>query len=69
MESMDRIRPDEPAVGINKEDTPVMSLMARVLERENLKRALKQVIRNKGAPGIPLCQHSCTKHPTLRCAG
>ena len=26
--------------------------MARVLERENLKRALKQVIRNKGAPGI-----------------
>jgi len=52
MESMDRIRPDEPAVGINKEDTPVTSLIARVLERENLKRALKQVIRNKGAPGI-----------------
>lgn len=26
--------------------------MARALERENLKRALKQVIRNKGAPGI-----------------
>ncbi len=26
--------------------------MARVLERENLKRALKQVIRNKGAPGV-----------------
>lgn len=52
MESMDRIRPDEPEVGINKEDTPVMSVMAHVLERENLKRALKQVIRNKGAPGI-----------------
>ena len=28
------------------------SLMARVLERENLIRALKQVKRNKGAPGI-----------------
>lgn len=52
MESMERIRPDEPGVGINKEDTPVTSLMARVLERENLKRALKRVIHNKGAPGI-----------------
>jgi RNA-directed DNA polymerase len=52
MESMERIRPDEPRVGINKEDTPVTSLMARVLERDNLVRALKQVIRNKGAPGI-----------------
>jgi len=27
-------------------------MMAQVLERENLKRALKQVKRNKGAPGI-----------------
>jgi RNA-directed DNA polymerase len=52
MESLDRIRPDEPAVGVNKEDTPVVSLMARVLERENLRQALKQVVRNKGAPGI-----------------
>jgi len=52
MESRDRIRPDEPGVGINKEDTPVISLMARILERDNLKRALKQVIRNKGAPGV-----------------
>lgn len=49
---MERIRPDEPGVGINKEDTPVVSLMARVLERDNLKRALNQVIRNKGAPGV-----------------
>lgn len=39
-------------MGVNTEDTPVTSLMARVLERENLGRALKQVIRNKGAPGI-----------------
>lgn len=52
MESMDRIRPDEPRVGIGKEDTPVTLLMVRVLERDNLKRALKQVIHNKGAPGI-----------------
>lgn len=52
MEPMDRIRPYEPGVCINKEDTPVTSLMARVLERENLIRALKQVKRNKGAPGI-----------------
>ena len=28
------------------------SLMAQVLERENLLRALKQVRRNRGAPGI-----------------
>jgi len=39
-------------MGVNKEDTPVRPLIAHVLERENLKRALKQVIRNKGAPGI-----------------
>lgn len=52
MESMERIRPDEPGVGVNKEDAPVTSLMARVLERDNLMRALKQVKRNKGAPGV-----------------
>ena len=28
------------------------ALLARVLERENLQRALKQVRRNQGAPGI-----------------
>ena len=28
------------------------ALLARVLERGNLQRALKQVRRNKGAPGI-----------------
>jgi RNA-directed DNA polymerase len=39
-------------MGVNNEDTPVTSLMARVLERENLRCALKQVIHNKGAPGI-----------------
>jgi len=52
MVSTECIRPDEPGMGVNKEDTPVTSLMARVLERDNLTRALKQVIRNKGAPGI-----------------
>jgi len=28
------------------------TLLARVLERENLQRALKRVRQNKGAPGI-----------------
>jgi RNA-directed DNA polymerase len=28
------------------------ALLARILERENLQRALKQVRRNQGAPGI-----------------
>ncbi len=51
-EPLDCIRPDEPGVGVNKEDTPVISLMEQVLERDNLRRALKQVIRNKGAPGV-----------------
>jgi len=52
MVSTECIRPDEPGMGVNKEDTPVTSLMARVLERDNLRRALKQVIHNKGAPGV-----------------
>ena len=52
MVSTECIRPDEPGMGVNNEDTPVTSLMARVLERENLRCALKQVIHNKGAPGI-----------------
>jgi RNA-directed DNA polymerase len=52
MVSTECIRPGEPEMGMNTEDTPVTSLMGRVLERDNLRRALKQVIRNKGAPGI-----------------
>lgn len=51
-ESTYGIRPDETSIGDAEEDAPVTSLMARILERENLKRALKQVIRNKGAPGV-----------------
>ena len=34
------------------ESIPPQALLARVLERENLQRALKQVRQNKGAPGI-----------------
>ena len=34
------------------ESIPPQSLLARVLERANLQRALKQVRQNKGAPGI-----------------
>lgn len=45
---------DETPVGAIKEDTPVKlsENMNRVLDRENLFRALRQVKRNKGAPGI-----------------
>jgi RNA-directed DNA polymerase len=35
--------------GASPED---VTLMAQILDRENLKRALKQVRQNKGAPGI-----------------
>jgi group II intron reverse transcriptase/maturase len=34
------------------ESIPPQALLARVLERDNLRRALKQVRQNKGAPGI-----------------
>ncbi|WP_435106484.1 group II intron maturase-specific domain-containing protein [Arhodomonas sp. AD133] len=45
---------DEPDAGDRSESESVhlRSLMARVLSRDNLSRALKQVRRNKGAPGI-----------------
>ena len=45
---------DEPSTGDRTEPRPAAcsSLMARVLDRENLLRALKQVKRNKGAAGI-----------------
>lgn len=45
---------DEPETGERGESKSATcsSLMSCVLERENLKRALKQVKRNKGAPGI-----------------
>ncbi|GHC21200.1 RNA-directed DNA polymerase [Aidingimonas halophila] len=45
---------DEPDAGDRSEPESVhlTSLMARVLSRDNLSRALKQVRRNKGAPGI-----------------
>jgi len=44
----------EPVAGdcIDPRSTRYCSLMAQVLERDNLIRALKQVKRNKGAPGI-----------------
>jgi RNA-directed DNA polymerase len=46
---------DETLIGDREEDAPVdqeESLMEKVLERENLKRALKQVKRNKGTAGV-----------------
>ena len=45
---------DEPAAGEPDapESIPNSTLLARVLERGNLRRALKQVRQNQGAPGI-----------------
>ncbi len=45
---------DEPMAGdcVEPRSETCSSLMVRVLDRENLVRALKQVKRNKGAPGI-----------------
>jgi RNA-directed DNA polymerase len=45
---------DETEGGTRGEDAPVEGedLMERVLGRENLRRALRQVRRNRGAPGI-----------------
>jgi RNA-directed DNA polymerase len=45
---------DETAAGAREEEAPVeeTQLLERVLEPENLRRALRQVQRNKGAPGI-----------------
>lgn len=49
-----RVAEDEPVAGDCTEprSTRQTSLMVHVLERDNLVRALKQVKRNKGAPGI-----------------
>ena len=45
---------DEPCIGNQNYSSSNLSssFMSAVLERENLKQALKQVQRNKGAPGI-----------------
>ena len=45
---------DELAAGLPRqpESIQTQALLAQVLERDNLQRALKQVRRNKGAPGI-----------------
>lgn len=49
-----RVAEDEPVAGncIESRSTRQTSLMMQVLDRDNLVRALKQVKRNKGAPGI-----------------
>jgi len=45
---------DELVAGLsgNPESIPTQALLAQVLDRANLRRALKQVRQNKGAPGI-----------------
>ena len=65
---------DETAAGTRGRDAPVKGtdLMERVLEKENLKKALRQVRRNRGAPGIDgmtvdsLVAHLKTHWPAIR---
>ena len=49
----ERVR-DEVGVRARRKDLPVSSerLMERVLERDNLLKALRQVRRNRGSPGV-----------------
>ena len=64
----------ETAAGTRREDAPVegRDLLARVLDPDNLQRALRQVRRNKGAPGIDgmsvdqLVTHLKIHWPTIR---
>ena len=67
---------DEAVTGTRREDAPVeeTDLLERVLEPQNLRRALQQVRRNQGAPGIDgmtvddLEEHVKTHWPTIRAA-
>ncbi len=47
-----KVEPVAGAQGMDASTEEEPTLLAQVLERENLKRALKQVRQNKGAPGI-----------------
>jgi RNA-directed DNA polymerase len=66
----------EAATGTRGEDAPVegMDLLERVLEAGNLRRALHQVRRNQGAPGVDgmtvddLGAYLKTHWPTIRAA-
>jgi RNA-directed DNA polymerase len=69
--------PGEEAVpGTRGEDAPVegTDLVARVLERQNLRRALQQVRRTQGAPGLDgmtgddLGEYLQAHWPTIRAA-
>jgi len=65
---------DETAPGTHGEDAPVAGtdLMERVVEAKNLLAALRQVRRNRGAPGIDgmtvddLVEHLQTNWPAIR---
>ena len=67
---------DETVPGAGGGDTPVdgTDLMERVLEAGNLRRALRQVRRNRGAPGVDgmtvddLVAHLTTHWPAIRAA-
>jgi RNA-directed DNA polymerase len=67
---------DEAVTGIRGEDAPVegTDLLERVLEAGNLRRALQQVRRNQGAPGIDgmtvddLGEYLKTHWPMIRAA-
>ena len=68
---------DEAAAGTRGEDAPVegTDLLERVLEPQNLRRALPQVRRTQGAPGIDgrtvedLGAYVKTHGPTTRADG
>ena len=67
---------DEAVTGTRREDAPVeeTDLLERVLEPQNLRRALQQVRRHQGAPGIDgmtvddLEEQVKTHWPTIRAA-
>ena len=67
---------DEAIAGTRGEDAPVeeKNLLERMLEAENLRRALHQVRRNQGAPGVDgmtvddLGEYLQTHGPTIRAA-
>ena len=67
---------DETVPGTAGADAPVegTDLMGRVLEASNLRRALRQVRRNRGAPGVDgmtvddLVAHLKTHWPAIRAA-
>ncbi|WP_258297723.1 hypothetical protein [Paenibacillus peoriae] len=51
----------------SKERDGAKNLLERILDRDNLNRAYKQIKRNHGAPGIDGMSRSCRKTETNSC--